>query len=63
VAELAGFRRVEAILAGVEVLAGEALVQVQTLLLLGTALEEIKLAQLHYFWRFRVVRKHAVVLK
>ena len=59
VAELAGLVRVEAALPGVEVLAGEALVQVQALLLLGAPLKQVELAKLHYLGGLGVVGEHA----
>ena len=60
-AELARFRGVQTSMAGVVVLAGEAFVQVETLLLLGTSLEKVELAKLHYLGRLGVVAEQAVV--
>jgi hypothetical protein len=61
VAELARFCGVQASVSGVIVLAREALVEVETLLLLGATFEQVELAQLHDLWRLCVVREHTVM--
>ena len=61
VAELASLCRIQTPVTCVVVLAGEALVEVKTLLLLGAALEEVELAKLHDFRGVGVVRKGAGV--
>ena len=59
-AELASLRSVQTSMARVVVLAGEALVKVQTFLLLCAPLKQVKLAEFHYFWRVSIMREHAV---
>lgn len=55
VAEDAGFVCVQAPLSRVEVLAWEALVEVEALLSLGAPLEEVELAELHDLGRLGIV--------
>ena len=59
VTELARLGGVHAAVPGVEVLAGEALVEVEALLLLGAPVEEVELAELEDLRRLRIVRKDA----
>ena len=61
VAELAGLGSVHAAVSSVKVLAGKTLVEVEALFLLGTPIEEVKLAEFKNFRRLRVVRKEAAL--
>ena len=61
VAELAGFGCVHAAVSGVKVFAGKTLVEVEALFLLGTAVEEVKLAKFKNLRRLRIMRKDAAL--
>ena len=60
-AKLARFFGLPAISSGVEELAGESLVEVETLVPLGAPVSEVELAQLPHLRRLRVVRVHALL--
>jgi hypothetical protein len=63
VAELARVSVILAVLASVEVLAGEALVEVEAFLFLHAAVEEVELAELPDLRGVRVVRVEALLLR